>query len=302
MKLEQNTVIIEQFMVKEHTVKTKKAGGEFAQLKLRKQNFEIIAMDWNFKPENILQSGQIIEVRAEVGEYNGEPQLNLKAMTIIEDANMADFMPSTYKDLKLLKIDLRDLINRIEDRSLQTLVQTIWDRDGMLEHPAAKAVHQAYLHGLLEHSVHVTQIAYNTSLMYEDIDTDILLAGALLHDIGKMYELEVLPSCEYTDAGQLLGHIYMGAEIIRTTLERRPDLKISKTKLNLLTHIILSHHGLLEYGSPVVPKTVEAQIVHQADMMDVKVTIIQQERRAHENSTQKYTKKNYFLGTQVRLG
>jgi 3'-5' exoribonuclease len=136
--------------------------------------------------------------------------------------------------------------------------------------PGGKTMHHDYIGGLLEHTVSVAGICRFLSSHYEGINADLLLAGALLHDIGKVHELSYEGAFEYTDEGRLLGHLYMGAEYVDRISASLPGFPAGKA--TLLKHMILSHHGELEYGSPKRPKTLEAVLLHFVENMDAKVT------------------------------
>jgi len=136
--------------------------------------------------------------------------------------------------------------------------------------PGGKTMHHDYIGGLLEHTVSVAGICRMLSAHYEGVDADLLLAGALLHDVGKVHELSYEGAFDYTDEGRLLGHLYMGTEYVSRVCAALPVFPPEKTML--VKHIILSHHGELEYGSPKRPKTLEAILLHHVENMDAKAT------------------------------
>jgi 3'-5' exoribonuclease len=168
---------------------------------------------------------------------------------------------------------LQTLLEGIEDPALKRLVlDRLQDNDFrrvFSRAPAAKTIHHAFLGGLLEHSLSVMELASRVADQYSDLDRDLLLAGAFLHDVGKVRELGCDAAFEYTDEGRLLGHIVMGAMMIGQWAKGYPEL--SEETLLKLTHMILSHHGSYEFGSPKRPKFIEALILHYLDELDSKV-------------------------------
>jgi 3'-5' exoribonuclease len=165
------------------------------------------------------------------------------------------------------------LIASIDDESLKSFLKELFSSSEIAKKvktaPAGKVLHHEYIGGLLEHTLSVAEICDFLSTHYREANRDMLIAGALLHDIGKIYELSYDRAIDYTDEGKLIGHIVIGAELI-TKLEEKKKL-LGKEKEMLLKHIILSHHGELEYGSPKRPKTLEALIVHFVENLDSKV-------------------------------
>jgi 3'-5' exoribonuclease len=222
------------------------------------------------------ENGQIVEAIGVVQTYAGQEQLKISSMRLIPDADPADFLPKKAgMDAEALFDELSAiLIDNINDDHLTKLVEAfLADEETVAlfkKMPAAKSVHHAYMSGLLEHTLSIMKMALLTGGHYKDmVNMEHLIIGALFHDIGKTRELQAGTGLEYTDSGKLLGHLILGVELMNSYIAGIDGFP-EETKM-LLNHMILSHHGLLEYGSPKKPKTPEAFILHHLDDLDAKL-------------------------------
>jgi len=214
-----------------------------------------------------LEEGGVYKVK---GTYKGGVVLAQGAERI-ENPNWEEFLPVSPK----IEEDERrfwNLVEKIEDPTLRTLArmafEPIWE--AFKKGVAAKNYHHAYIGGLLQHTVNVGEIAYNLAKFY-DLNTDLVILGAHLHDIGKVWEFDLFPKFEHNKHYSKLGHIFLGAYYVK---ERAKDLNVPKDLADELVHIILSHHGDYVRGSPVVPKTPEALLVHLVDNLDAQMNHI----------------------------
>jgi 3'-5' exoribonuclease len=187
---------------------------------------------------------------------------------------MSDFMPATPKDVGELGKELKRLVKSVKDKPLRALLDGFFGDEEFLARfsrvPAAAEFHHAYVGGLLEHTVAVAATAEKVAESRPDeLDRDLLLTGALLHDLGKTYELTSGPNFEYTDAGRLIGHIVMGCLEAERRMAEVSDFP-TETRRQVL-HLIVSHHGQREFGSPVLPATPEALALHHIDNLDAKI-------------------------------
>lgn len=185
------------------------------------------------------------------------------------ETDLSMLLPTGPIDLESLEVEFQTLIGRIQDEPLQRLVKQVFSGkryERFLRNPAGMRLHHAYVGGLLHHTVCVARLALSMGKTIGGVDLDLILAGALLHDIGKLREISAGLGFPYTTEGRLMGHISMGAMLISRIAENIPDL--SRIRLDELLHIILSHHGDHEKGSPVFCATKEAFIVHYADETD----------------------------------
>ena len=229
------------------------------------------------------ERGDVVELKGTAQEYppgSGTVQISIDgASGLIKkcgktEYDIADFVPETEGDIEAMFKELLDAIAGIEDPNLATLLVAFFEDEefarGFKSTPAAMHHHQNYIGGLLEHTLNVVKMCDRISELHKKLDRDLLISGAILHDIGKMRELEVTTSIDVTREGMLLGHVTMGKEMVE---EKICDIDGFPDKLRMkLEHMILSHHGKLEYGSPRLPQFPEALAIYYADEMDAKVS------------------------------
>jgi 3'-5' exoribonuclease len=195
------------------------------------------------------------------------------ARVLDADVDFADFFPASARDPQEMFAELRGLVAAMRNPHLKALLDAFLDDEPLARlyrtAPAAKNVHHAFLGGLIEHVLSVCRLCHLTSLHYGNLDSDLLLTGAILHDIGKVAELTYERSFGYSSEGQLLGHIVIGLRLLHEKLRQIPDFP---PRLQVLVeHLIVSHHGELEFGSPKVPLFPEAMLLHHLDNLDSKM-------------------------------
>lgn len=267
------------FLVKSCDQGASKDGRLYLNLVLADRTGTIDAKKWevNKKDLEILIAGTVVRIKGTVINYRTKNQIKVSWVESV-DPNSYDkalFIPTAPVDIETLKKEVIDLVNSIEDPEIKAVTQGVlndnWGR--YITYPAAVTVHQNYQTGLIFHSVSVCKVALAILDLYPGtFHRDFVIAGTLMHDIGKVQELTGPVGTKYTRIGNLESHIQIGAMIVnRKCLE----LNIDQEKTDLLTHILLSHHGKPEYGSPVVPKTADAFLVHLADDTDAKINVIQ---------------------------
>ena len=265
------------FLVREKILAMAKNGRPYLTLKLMDRTGEVEGKVWEQVDEVAARFGMndFVKIAAKASVYLGKMQLVIQQLTPLCEAEveLADYLPATRRPLSEMVDELKSLIVSLGDPHLRCLMESLFDDPSFLRRysqaPAAKSMHHVYLGGLLEHSLAVAGLAEDICRRYPGLDRDLLLTGALLHDVGKIDELSYDRSFQYTDAGKLLGHIMIGVELIDQkirTVEGFP----AQTAL-LLKHLILSHHGQYEYGSPKRPKTLEAVILNFLDDLDSKI-------------------------------
>lgn len=280
-EIKEGESVVEHYFCKQRQQMKSKAGKNYISLKLQDKTGIVDAKIWDIN--NNIQSfeeGNFIKIDASAQIFNNEIQLNIKRLRKSTEGEYdpTDYIPATSKDINSLYDKLIGYIGTIKTEPLQTLLKHILidnpDINGELKkHSAAKHMHHSYMGGLLEHTLSVVEICDFMAPRYRNVNRDLLVTAAMLHDICKIFELSPFPENDYTDEGQLLGHIYLCAEMIS-----REAAKIEgfpPTLARLLKHCILSHHGEYEYGSPKKPKTIEAFILHCADDTDAKINIFE---------------------------
>ncbi len=217
-----------------------------------------------------------VEVYGDVITYNNNLQLNIKQVRKAEpgEYDPADYMPTTQKDPDAMYEELLGYVNQIENPYLKQAVEYYFVKDedfirAFKEHSAAKTVHHSFSGGLLEHTLSVVRFCEYMLSAYPILHKDLLYAAAICHDIGKVRELSSFPTNDYTDDGQLVGHIVLGVEMMDDAIRSIPDFP--PTLASELKHCILAHHGELEYGSPKKPALAEAVALNFADCTDARM-------------------------------
>ncbi|MFQ6102502.1 MAG: 3'-5' exoribonuclease YhaM family protein [Anaerolineae bacterium] len=251
--------------------------GEFLTLVLTDRTGEILARVWEDAPAvaETFEQGQVVKVLGEVEEYLGRWQVIVEKIRPAEpdEYDLADMLPATERDVDEMLASLRATMEEIENPHLRALVACFFDDEEFVARfsraPAARRVHHAYLGGLLEHTVEVVALCRAVMELYPQIHRDLLLTGALLHDVGKVAEFEYEADIGYSDKGRLLGHVVMSDRLVSDAIATLPDLPADLALR--LRHMILSHHGRYEWGSPRRPKTLEAVALHHVENLDAQV-------------------------------
>lgn len=268
---------VERVMVVSKKVRRDFTGGKFLLFQFSDRDGVLKGVWWEptKEAESSIGINDVVKVGGEITEYQGALQLKVAWLEKLEEGEYdpSIFLPTTSRDADGIFQSILEIISSIKNDHLKLLLDGIFGaagfRDDFLRAPAAKGWHHAWVGGLAEHVIDMARLADRAADVYPDIDMDLLMAGVLLHDIGKMEELSVTNHINYSDRGRLLGHITIGAEMLECAIREIPDFP---DKLALrLKHMILSHHGNLEHGSPVVPMTVEAMLLHYIDNLDAQV-------------------------------
>jgi 3'-5' exoribonuclease len=274
--IKENEHVVEHYYCKQKALLRTNAGKPYLSLKLQDKTGVADAKVWELTADvQDFEENDVIKIDGVAIIYANNLQIKVSKVrrSLEGEYEPSDYIPATEKDIGELYERLLGFIASIEHPRLRELAETILTRGGTVAgalktHPAAKNLHHAYLGGLLEHTVAVTELCDCVSARY-DTNRDLLITAALLHDAAKVYELTPLPQNVYTDDGQLLGHLYMGAELISRECAKIEGFP--HTLESLLKHMLLSHHGQYEFGSPKLPSTIEAYILHWADNLDAKV-------------------------------
>jgi len=267
----------EMFVLSEKTLSHKRDGGLYLNACLADRTGRIRAVAWDNADviAKAVRTGSVVRVTGQTSEYKGTPQIIIAAMEDAggEDIDPADFLPSTRRDRDQMFRRLTAMTDTLSSGHLRALLDRFWSDESFVEKfktaPAAKLMHHAYIGGLLEHTLSLTLLADNVSGHYSGIDRDLLVCGAILHDIGKIYEFDYNTHIDYSDEGRLISHIVIGVGMIDKKIEELPDFP--KETALLLRHMIISHHGAREFGSPEPPKTLEAVLLNYLDEIDSKI-------------------------------
>lgn len=280
-ELREGENIIEHYLCKSRQSMKSRNGKNYLSLKLQDKTGIVDAKVWELNNEiQSFQENDFIKVDAFVTTFNNELQLNVKRIRRSREGEYdpADYIPSTEKNIEEMYQQLMAYIKTIKSPYIKKLLEEIFLRHPVISkefkyHSAAKAMHHSYRGGLVEHTLSVTQLCEFLAPRYRFVDRDILIASAMLHDVGKVMELSDFPANDYTDDGQLLGHLMIGAELIGDAAAKIEGFP--KRLETLLKHCMISHHGEYEYGSPKLPSTIEAFLLHCADNLDAKTNMIE---------------------------
>jgi len=279
-ELKENMAIEMLMLVSQAESGVTNSGAPYLSIVFKDNTGSIEGKLWDVKPEQreIVKVGKIISVRADVISYRKSTQLKVTGVSAVDSDNISleDFVPSGPVPADELRSIISGAIDSIDDFEIKAIVSAIYrkhDRQ-IFASPAASRNHHEYYGGLATHVSEMINIAYALCRLYPTLNRDLLLAGILLHDVGKIEELRSGAVTEYTLEGKLLGHISISQTMVQETAD---ELGIKGEKVLLLRHMILAHHGKQEFGSPVLPQIMEAEVLHMIDDMDAKMTMIQKE-------------------------
>jgi len=247
----------EVYLCKQKSSAMTKTGKEYENVILQDKTGQLDAKIWDPGSMGIddFDALDYVEVHGDVTVFNGQTQLSIKRARKVseESVDPSNYLPCTDKNIDEMMTELLKFIASVNNPYYKQILTTLFVDDANFaeafkKHSAAKSVHHGFIGGLLEHTLSVTKLCDFYTKQYPILNRDLLITSAICHDIGKVYELSDFPSNEYTDAGQLLGHIVMGSEMLSKIIATIPDFPTKPA--NELKHCILAHHGELEYGSP----------------------------------------------------
>jgi 3'-5' exoribonuclease len=251
--------------------------GQYLNVTLADRTGEIAGRVWDNAEQlaEVMSPGSIVHIRGRVEEYQGKPQLIIQEAAACDqrDVQLSDYLPASRRDPLEMMEEVAAGIEQVVDPHLKALLHAFFDdsefRTRFAQSAGAKALHHSFVSGLLEHTVTVLRILLALHESHPQLDRDLLITGALLHDIGKTEELDTATVIEYTDTGRLLGHTVLTDRMVYERIRGAPGFP--RQLADLLMHMLLSHHGQKEYGAPIVPMTAEACALHYADNLDAHV-------------------------------
>jgi 3'-5' exoribonuclease len=304
-ELEPNQPVTATFLVLAKEVRQKKTGEPYLSLTLGDRTGDIDAKMWDNIGEVVetFERDDFVRVKGAVQVYQNKPQLTLhKLMRVDErEVDFADFFPASKRDPEEMFAELRGLIADLANPYLKALIEGLFADEEVARRyrtaPAAKTVHHAYLGGLIEHVLSLASLGRVMGAHYRQVDADLLLAGVILHDIGKIFELNYERGFSYSDDGQLLGHIQIGLRMIDDAIRGIPGFPPRLRAL--VEHMVLSHHGELEFGSPKPPMFPEAMLLHHLDNLDSKMECMRATAEKDQNLTGNWTGYNAALERTV---
>lgn len=267
----------QRLLIKNAEQKLTKTQKPYLKLLLVDPTNELAANLWDVTAEQIAtyQAGTVVLIDGEITSFNSKLQININQINVADNQSLEDLIPTIPEDYQTVKGDLIRYTEEITDPIYSLIVRTLLSKHDheFLKWPAAVTVHHNFYHGLLFHTVSILRQLDHFSHQYPQLDRQLMFAGAILHDMGKTLELSGILNTQYTTMGQLIGHIsIIDGEINR--IAEANNIPADNYHLLLLRHMVLSHHGKLEYGSPVEPRVLEAVLLHQADETDAQINTI----------------------------
>ncbi|HUN22207.1 MAG TPA: HD domain-containing protein [Anaerolineales bacterium] len=282
--------------------------GRFLTVVLSDKSGEMLARVWE-NAENLAEKfdvGDVVKVIADVELYQNRPQMVIQRLREAQanEYRVDDFVRTAARPIAEMVQDLQSQLDNVENPFLAQLLNYFFSDSQLLSAyahaPAARQVHHAYIGGLLEHVLEISTLAQPLLLLYPEIDRDLLLAGILLHDIGKLQEFRIEPTIEYTNEGKLLGHVVLGLQMVHSAIQEIPDFP-DELRLRV-EHMIASHHGRYEWGSPRRPKTLEAMALHQLEDLSAQVNRFRDRLLERTDASGEWTDYDRSLGRALYLG
>ena len=273
-----NGDIIDQvFLVQKNEVRTTKTGSLYITAQLSDRTGQLEARLWNANDIHVatFNNNDILNVKGRVDTYQKNLQLIIESLSTVDESilNLQSLLPCTEKDTNKLIDELKEILLSVKNKHILKLFKLFFEDEKFCKDlcmsPAAVQYHHAYLGGLLEHIISVLKLATSVLPNYPIINKDLLFAGIFFHDLGKIKEFSYSKGFKYTDEGMLVGHLITGINMVK---EKAVQIKeFPEDLLNILQHLILSHHGAYEWGSPKLPMTIESIALHYLDNFDAKI-------------------------------
>ena len=279
--IRENQLVDAMFLVASKNHGVTKGGSSYLTLKLLDRSGEIEARVWD-RADDLARGfdkNDFVRVRGQATLFQGKIQIRVQDVIRVDEAKVGaeDFLPKSANDPEAMLAELQAILRAMKNPHLLALAEACFADEELVrllkQAPGAKTIHHPYLSGLLEHTLSLLKLILKVVENYRGVDIDLLLIGGFLHDIGKVYEFTFDRALDYTDAGQLLGHLVMEVEMVTKKIDTIPEFP---AELGLLVkHMLVSHHGAYEFGSPKLPQTLEAVILHSLDDLDGKIQAIQ---------------------------
>lgn len=293
-----DSIFGEVFAVKSYVKKSSRNNKPYIDIELTDKTGTINGKIWSDDFANCepAEAGQVVSVNGTIDEFNG-PQLKVTNLTVTEKYDIEDLQQKSQFDINEMWATVQKTIDSIKNPHIKSLLENVFDTETAEKYKKSSAglyVHHGYYGGLLEHVTEMLEMAKSLKYHFPKINMDLVNAGIILHDLGKSMELEMSTAITFTDPGKLLGHIYLGASKAQESAPK----DMPKDLQTEIIHIILSHHGSLEFGSPVVPKTTEAIAVWQLDDASSKLNIAYNHIHS-ELGTDSYTQYIKHLSTEL---
>jgi 3'-5' exoribonuclease len=303
----------EAFLVADKQLRANRQGGLYLNLELRDKTGTVGARLWNATESlaRLFEPGDFLHVRGKTQVFQGALQIILNHLEVVDPSQVEpeDFLPQSTENIAKLMARLREILFGMNNPHLRAVVECFLIDDDFVRKftaaPAGIKNHHAYQGGLVEHVVNLLNVAGRITEFYPELDRDLLLTGIFLHDVGKVEELSYDRAFAYTDEGQLVGHLVIGVEMLARKVEQTTELTGEPFPAELLLrlkHMIVSHHGSHEFGSPKLPMTLEAVALHYLDNLDAKLHTFSREIRDDPSRDSSWTPFQQSLGRRLFKG
>jgi 3'-5' exoribonuclease len=281
-EIKENDHVDSHFLIREKSPGITKNGNAYLKLILVDRSGEMEGRIWTSVDllSGSFEKDDFVQVKGKAISFQDHLQLNISHIERVEEEGilLSDFFPMTEKDIDAMFLTLMEIGQQIKDPYLNQLLRLFWEDESFVEKfkmaPASTRLHHTHIGGLLEHTLSLTQLIVKNAAHYSGLNLDLLITASMLHDLGKVDELSYHRSFDYSDEGRLLGHIILGTERLENKIRQLPDFP--KDLALQLKHLLVSHHGQYEWGSPRKPMTLEAIMLHYLDNLDAKIQGVQQ--------------------------
>lgn len=312
-QLSDGETIDEVYLLADKQLRANRNAALYLLADLRDRTGSLSARMWNVTEDSQshLMTGSLVRIRGKVQLYQGSLQIIATHLANVpsDGYDLQEFLPRTTRDTSKLSQRLREILRGIDDPALRTLMDCFLIDEPLMRAfelvPAGTKAHHAYQGGLIEHVVSMLEVARCLDTLYPDVDNGLLLAGVFLHDLGKVRELSFENGFSYTDEGQLIGHIVIAIEILTEKIAEAEKVlgePLSPELILRLKHLIVSHHGTLEFGSPRLPMTPEAIALHYIDNLDAKIHEFTRDISADTNTQSNWTPFNARMERKLFKG
>jgi 3'-5' exoribonuclease len=295
----------EQFAVKSIKKGKTMNGKDFYDLHLTDKSGEIMGKIWEDKIPSCQEAneGDIIELSGKISEFKDKSQVVISFLQVVTDFEIENFLPTSDKDIEAMWKKTKKIISEVKDKHIKELLNYFFTKKEFTEKfkkaPAAEFIHHAYIGGLVEHTLEMLELSKTVKEFSPEIDGDLLTCGILLHDVGKLEELAIEHTITRTLPGSLVGHIPLGAITVNRAISKLKDFP-EDLHVKVL-HLVLSHHGQLEFGSPVKPAIPEAFALAYLDNLSAKVNTAIKIKKENENSSSNFSNYNFALENKLYL-
>ena len=306
-ELKPGHTVKEKFILTKKILKDKKEGGIYALLEFTDCSGSIEGIAWNSVAQDskTLSLEDFVFVSGNVNEYNEKLEIVVNSIERVPDNEIdpIDFLPKSEDDIDKVMKEIDDFLGKIINPYLKRLVELFFQDQEFVKKfksaPAAKRVHHAYLGGLAVHTLQILKLLSDIQTIYKSLNPDLLIAGGVFHDIGKIHEYHYTKKIDITTRGKMIGHIVIGYEMIMEKIAKIPqfpeDLKVK------VLHMILSHHGEFEWGSPKTPMFPEALMLHLVDNLDAKATMMIDELKKNRGHNKEWSDYHPYLEREIYL-